>query len=86
MTLSVKPVRLNKSIYLRVPSDIADLIGVEDESQVTLTLEERDDRHLLIYSLPKDNTSAKVLEPNLYPHPQPTASRRGPNEQANRSV
>lgn len=53
MTLSIRPVRLKKSIYFRVPNDIVDLISLEDNSQVTLTLEEKGDRHLLIYSVLK---------------------------------
>jgi len=53
MTLSIRPVRLKKSVYFRVPNDIADLINLEDDSQVTLTLEEKEDRHLLVYSVLK---------------------------------
>lgn len=57
LTLSIRPVRLKKSIYFRVPSDIVDLIGLEDNSQVALTLEEKDDRHLLVYSVLKSMPS-----------------------------
>jgi len=54
LTLEIRPVRLNKSVYFRVPSDIVDLIGLENDARVTLTIDERDDRHLLIYSVLKD--------------------------------
>ena len=65
----IRPVRLKKSVYFRVPNDIADLISLEDNSQVMLTLEERDDRHLLVYSVLK----AKPLEDGSQPEPYPLA-------------
>jgi len=57
LTLSIRPIRLKKSIYFRVPNDIVDLISLEDNSQVTLSLEERNDRHLLVYSVLKTTPS-----------------------------
>ena len=65
LTLQIRPVRLNKSVYFRVPSDIADLIGLEDDSRVSLTIDERSDRHLLIYSMLKTKQAedASELEP-----------------------
>ena len=53
MTLSIRPVRLKRSVYFRVPNDIVDLISLEDDSKVTLALEEKSDRHLLVYSVIK---------------------------------
>jgi len=67
MTLSIRPVRLNKSVYFRVPNDIADLIGLEDDSQVTLTLEERNDRHLLMYCVLKARQPENGSRPQVYP-------------------
>jgi hypothetical protein len=58
---------LKKSIYFRVPSDIVDLIGLEDNSQVNLTLEEKDDRHLLVYSVLKATTSDNGSQPEPPP-------------------
>jgi hypothetical protein len=63
---------LKKSVYFRVPSDIVDLIGLEDNSQVALTLEEKDDRHLLIYSVNKDKPLGTSLDPEPYPLAQAT--------------
>jgi antitoxin component of MazEF toxin-antitoxin module len=63
MTLSIRPIRLKKSVYFRVPNDIVDLISLEDDSQVTLTLEERDDRHLLVYSVLKNKPLAPTQKP-----------------------
>jgi hypothetical protein len=63
---------LKKSVYFRVPSDIVDLIGLEDDSQVALTLEEKDDRHLLIYSVIKTKPLGRGNEPELYPLAQAT--------------
>jgi len=51
--LKIKPVKLNRSVYFRVPNDIADLIGIDAEAGVTLNLEEQDDKFLLIYSVTK---------------------------------
>jgi hypothetical protein len=53
MTLKIRPVKLKQSIYFRVPSDIADLIGLDSNADVTLTLREQDSRFLLIYSVNK---------------------------------
>jgi len=61
---------LKKSVYFRVPSDIVDLIGLEDNSQVALTLEEKEDRHLLIYAVTKAKPLGRSLEP--YPLAQAT--------------
>jgi hypothetical protein len=67
LTLSIRPIRLKKSVYFRVPSDIVDLIGLEDNSQVALTLEEKDDRNLLIYSVVKEKPSRTTPETEPYP-------------------
>jgi hypothetical protein len=61
VTLSIRPVKLNKSIYLRVPSDIADLIDMDQHGEVTLSFEQQDDRFLLIYSVRKHATVAAAL-------------------------
>jgi hypothetical protein len=74
LTLSIRPIRLKKSVYFRVPSDIVDLIGLEDNSQVALTLEEKDDRNLLIYSVVKEKPSRTTPETEPYPLAQATAT------------
>jgi hypothetical protein len=53
LTLKIRPVKLKQSVYFRVPNDIADLIGIDSNAQVTLNLEERDEKFLLIYSVTK---------------------------------
>jgi hypothetical protein len=63
---------LKRSVYFRVPSDIVDLIGLEDNSQVVLTLEEKDDCNLLIYSVVKDRPLGTSPEPEPYPLAQAT--------------
>ncbi len=62
MTLRINPVKLKRSIYFRVPIDIADLVGVQSESEVTLTLEERKDDFLLIYRVRKE-PSQQLVQP-----------------------
>jgi hypothetical protein len=63
MPLKIRPVRLKQSIYFRVPSDIADLIGIDPEEQVILKLEEQNDQYLLIYSVKKPPTSTTAHPP-----------------------
>jgi hypothetical protein len=58
MTLKIKPVRLNKSIYVRVPNDIADLIGIDKDAEFALTLETSGNEVSLVYSV----KSASKLE------------------------
>jgi hypothetical protein len=53
LALKIRPVRLNKSIYVRVPNDIADLIGVDGQTDVTLRLQDAAEEFFLIYSVPK---------------------------------
>jgi hypothetical protein len=53
LTLTVRPVKLKQSIYLRVPIDIASLIGLDGHEEVTLTLEQQDEQFLLVYSVRK---------------------------------
>ena len=65
MTLSIRPIRLKRSVYFRVPNDIVDLISLEDNSQVTLTLEEKSDRHLLVYSVLKNKPAENSPAPHV---------------------
>jgi hypothetical protein len=53
MTLRIKPVKLKQSIYFRVPNDIADLISIEPNAEVTLSLQDQDKQFLLVYSVTK---------------------------------
>ena len=60
MTLIVKPVRLNKSIYVRVPNDLADLIGLDKQDAVSLTFEDAEGEFRLIYAVRKPSLQRKV--------------------------
>jgi antitoxin component of MazEF toxin-antitoxin module len=53
LPLRINPIKVKQSVYFRVPNDIADMIGVDKESDVTLTLEETHDEHLLVYRVKK---------------------------------
>jgi len=53
MALKIKPVRLNRSIYVRVPNDIADLIGLDGEADITLRFQNVGEEFFLIYSIRK---------------------------------
>jgi hypothetical protein len=59
LTLHIKPVKLNKSIYIRIPNDIADLIGIDTLADLTLNIVDRGDEFLLVYSgrKPRANVS-----------------------------
>jgi hypothetical protein len=59
MPLAIRPVRLNKSIYVRVPSNIADLVDLDQQTRVTLSFERKDDLFLLIYSVKKQTAAGK---------------------------
>jgi hypothetical protein len=68
VTLSIRPVRLNKSIYLRVPNDIADLIEIDHQAGVTLSFEEQEGRFLLIYSVQKQGALIAPLAHSQLSH------------------
>jgi hypothetical protein len=53
MALRIRPVKLKQSIYLRVPSNIVDLIGMDGDAEVTMTLGEQDDQFILSYQVAK---------------------------------
>lgn len=61
MTLKIRPIKLRQSVYFRVPSDIADLIGIQTNAEVTLRLEELEDTYLLTYAVEKTFTSQPTL-------------------------
>ena len=52
--------KLKQSIYLRVPNDIADLIGIESDAEITLHIKEQDKQFLLIYSVSKSHVAATL--------------------------
>ena len=56
MTLKIKPVQLNKSIYVRVPNDIADLVGIDKDAELALTLETKGNEVSLVYSVKRSKT------------------------------
>ncbi len=72
MALKIRPVRLNKSIYVRVPNDIADLIGVDGQAEVTLRLQEAGEEFFLIYAVRKANGSMPNQLAVMYADPRAT--------------
>lgn len=66
MPLKIRPVKLNKSIYVRVPNDIADLIGITRQAEVTLKLEDAGDEFFLIYAVRKATPSIPNQPPVEY--------------------
>jgi hypothetical protein len=53
MTLVIKPVQLNKSLYIRVPSDLVDMIGLWKKDEFNLTFQETDREYRLVYTVLK---------------------------------
>ena len=53
MALKIKPVKLNRSIYVRVPNDIADLAGIDGDADITLKVQDFGEEFHLIYSIRK---------------------------------
>lgn len=62
MTLRIKPVKLRQTVYFRVPNDIADLIGIDPDAEVTLKLEELENEYLLKYSVTKPRIKQVVRQ------------------------
>jgi len=53
MTLIIKPVKLNKSVYVRVPNDLADMIGLTQTDHFTLKLQDVNGEFRLVYTIQK---------------------------------
>ena len=60
--MKIKPVRLNRSIYVRVPNDIADLIGIDGKTDITLRFQDVGEEFALIYSIRKRLPLVKLPE------------------------
>jgi hypothetical protein len=76
MALKIKPVRLNRSIYVRVPNDIADLIGIDGEADITLRFQDAGEEFFLIYSIRKKAPIILKLPEQLQPVPAKTIGDR----------
>ena len=48
--------KLKQSIYLRIPNDIADLIEIDPEADITMQIDEQDERYLLVYAVKKSHS------------------------------
>jgi hypothetical protein len=70
MPLLIRPVKMNKSIYVRVPNDIAHIIGLDNQVEVSFSFEDVGEELRLIYSLNKPNTQ----------HQQPVSNSTVPAE------
>jgi hypothetical protein len=63
VTLKIRPVRLKQTVYLRIPNDIADLIGIQPNAELTLNLKEQQDAFLLTYSVAKPEQREQRRQP-----------------------
>ncbi len=53
MTLVIKPVQVNKSVYIRVPNDLVDMIDLLKKDEFNLTFQETDREYRLVYTVLK---------------------------------
>lgn len=67
MTLLIRPVKMNKSIYVRVPNDIAHIIGLDKQTEVSFSFEDIGGQFRLIYSLNKSSTNPQGQQLNNPP-------------------
>jgi hypothetical protein len=64
MPLLIRPVKMNRSIYVRVPNDIAHIIGLDNQVEVSFSFEDIGNELRLIYSLNKStNTIQQSTKP-----------------------
>ena len=85
MPLLIRPVKMNKSIYVRVPNDIAHLIGLDNQVEVDFSFEDNANQLRLIYSLNKLNPNGAnkpaADSRNVIPPPvQDIRARKGREE------
>jgi antitoxin component of MazEF toxin-antitoxin module len=50
MALTIKPVKVSKSVYIRIPSNIAELLELNREDEFKLSFENTPEEVRLIYS------------------------------------
>ena len=62
MPLLIRPVKMNKSIYVRVPNDIAHIIGLDNQVEVSFSFEDNENQLRLIYSLDKSRTEQQRVD------------------------
>lgn len=83
MPLLIRPVKMNKSIYVRVPNDIAHIIGLDNQVEVSFSFEDTGKELHLIYLLIKSRARSDQPEENrtaiTKPSDQPLPEEREPN-------
>ena len=73
MTLLIRPVKMNKSIYVRVPNDIAHIIGLDNQVEVSFSFEDNDTQLRLIYSLNKSKLESQQAPNTIVDTKRPIA-------------
>ena len=77
MPLLIRPVKMNKSIYVRVPNDIAHIIGLDNQVEVSFSFEDIGSELRLIYSLDKSRpTHEKQVKPPSAANVQPAIATK----------
>jgi len=80
MPLLIRPVKMNKSIYVRVPNDIAHIIGLDNQVEVSFSFEDIGDELRLIYSLDKSGNQHEQPVNNPTVHASPVVDSRRPSQ------
>jgi len=79
MPLLIRPVKMNKSIYVRVPNDIAHIIGLDNQVEVSFSFEDFGDELRLIYSLDKSRNHQQPVN-NSTVHVSPVVDSGPPSQ------
>ena len=80
MPLLIRPVKMNKSIYVRVPNDIAHIIGLDNQVEVSFSFEDIGDELRLIYSLDKSRNHHEQPVNNPTVRASPVVDSRPPSQ------
>ncbi len=51
MTLTIGPIRIKETLYLRIPKDIVNMIDAGDETQFSLKIKLNGRKHVLEYQI-----------------------------------
>jgi len=80
MPLLIRPVKMNKSIYVRVPNDIAHIIGLDNQVEVSFSFEDIGSELRLIYSLDKSRDQSQQPVNNPTVHASSMVDSRPPSQ------
>ena len=51
MTITLEPIRIKETLYLRIPKDIADMTDIQENTKFSLKITMNGTRHILEYQI-----------------------------------